>query len=122
MQSITALVMGGLRWIGLTLVNWISLALADEAPISGTIKTINPAAQTMTVQTTAKGRSREVTIVMKPSTRIVRFTHSTEPDKHYFAEQPATLNDLQSGWIVRVTTQPGGARGMAELVQVMLER
>ena len=122
MQSIAGLMIGGLRWIGLTLVDWISLALADKSPISGTIKTIDPAAQTLTLQTTAKGKARTVTIDMKPTSRIVRLAPSTEPDKHGFTEQPATLHDLKPGWTVSVTTEHEGKRKITALVKVMLER
>ena len=37
-------------------------AVADEAPIAGTVKAIDASANTLTLQTTAKGKTRDVTI------------------------------------------------------------
>jgi hypothetical protein len=34
---------------------WLSVGCADEAPISGTVKTIDPIAQTVTLEATANG-------------------------------------------------------------------
>jgi len=36
-------------------------AVADEAPIAGTVKAIDASAKTLTLQTTAKGKTRDVT-------------------------------------------------------------
>jgi hypothetical protein len=114
MNQIVALLIGGLLWWG--------VAFADEAPISGTIKALDVTAQTVTLETTAKGKTREVTIDIKPGSRIVRFTRSSEPGKTGFVEQPATLNDLKPGWVVSVTSKHDGGREVAELVKVVLER
>ena len=114
MNQIVALLMGGLLWG--------SVVLADEAPISGTIKAIDVTAQTVTLETTAKGKTREVTIDIKPGSRIVRFTRSSEPGKAGFVEQSATLNDLKPGWVVSVTSKHDGGREVAEVVKVVLER
>ena len=114
MKQIVALLMGGLLWWG--------VAFADEAPISGTIKAIDLAAQTVTLETTAKGKTREVTVDVKPGSRIVRFTRSSEPGKAGFVEQSATLNDLKPGWVVSVTSKHEGGREVAEIVKVVLER
>ena len=46
---------------------------ADEAPIAGTVKTIDASANTLTLQTTAKGKTRDVTILLKPDSKIVKF-------------------------------------------------
>jgi hypothetical protein len=101
---------------------WIGVALADEAPISGTVKAINPVAQTVTLETTAKGKTREVTVDIKPASRIVRFTRSAEPGKTGFVEQTASLADLKPGWVVSVTSKHEGGREVADLVKVVLER
>jgi hypothetical protein len=101
---------------------WMSVAFADEAPISGTVKTIDPVAQTVTLETTAKGKTREVTIDIKPASRIVRFTRSAEPGKTGFVEQPAALGDLKPGWVVSVVTIHEGGREVADIVKVVLER
>jgi len=50
MYRIVTLLLSGLLWAG--------TALADEAPISGTIKAVDPVAQTVTLETTAKGKTR----------------------------------------------------------------
>lgn len=101
---------------------WMSVAFADEAPISGTVQTIDPTAQTVTLETTAKGKTREVTVDIKPASRIVRFTRSAEPGKTGFVEQTATLGDLKPGWVVSVTTKHEGGREVADIVKVVLER
>ena len=114
MNRIMVLLISGLIWVG--------VAFADEAPISGTVKTIDPTAQTVTLETTAKGKTREVTVDIKPASRIVRFTRSAEPGKTGFAEQTATLGDLKPGWVVSVTTRHEGGREVADSVKVVLER
>ena len=114
MKQIVALLMGGLLWVG--------AAFADEAPISATVKAIDPVAQTVTLETTAKGKTREVMVDIKPASRIVRFTRSAEPGKTGFVEQPAALGDLKSGWVVSVTTKHEGGREVADIVKVVLER
>jgi hypothetical protein len=114
MNRIVALLISGLIWM--------SVALADEAPISGTIKTIDPTAQTVTLESTTKGKTREVSIDIKPASRIVRFMRSTEPGKTGFVEQTATLGDLKPGWVVSVTTKHEGGREVADIVKVVLER
>src|SRR5262245_52448595 len=101
---------------------WIGVALADEAPISGTVKAIGPVDQTVTLETTAKGKTREVTVDIKPASRIVRFTRSAEPGKSGFVEQTATLVDLKPGWVVSVTSKHEGGREVADIVKVVLER
>jgi hypothetical protein len=114
MNRIMVLLISGLIWVG--------MALADEAPISGTVKTIDPVAQTVTLETTAKGKTREVTVDIKPTSRIVRFTRSAEPDKTGVVEQTATLADLKPGWVVSVTSKHEGGREVADIVKVVLER
>ncbi len=114
MNRIMAVLISGLIWVG--------VAFADEAPISGTVKNIDPVAQTVTLETTAKGKTREVTVDVKPASRIVRFTRATEPGKAGFVEQAATLGDLKPGWVVSVTTKHEGGREVADSVKVVLER
>src|SRR5262245_50808159 len=87
--------------IGGRAMNWIRLVVlssllsgigyprsADEAPIAGTLKGVDPTAQTVTVEATAKGKTRQVVILVKPSSKIVRFVRPTEPGKTGFIEQP----------------------------------
>lgn len=95
---------------------------ADEAPISGTVKAIDTTANTLTLQTTAKGKTRDVVIVLKPDSKIVKFTRATEPGKTGFVEQPLTLVDLKPGWVVSVTAKHEGGREVAEIVKVVLEK
>src|SRR2546422_7833287 len=95
---------------------------ADEAPISGTVRAIDTAANTLTLQATAKGKTRDVTIVLKPESKIVRFVRPTEPGKTGFVEQALALTDLKPGWVVSVTTKHEGANEVAEVVKVGLER
>jgi hypothetical protein len=114
MNRIVALLISGLLWL--------SVAFADEAPISGTVKNIDPVAQTVTLDATAKGKTREVTVDIKPASRIVRFARATEPGKTGFVEQAATLSDLKPGWVVSVTTKHEAGREVADIVKVVLER
>jgi len=114
MHRIVTLLLSGLLWAG--------AALADEAPISGTIKAVDPVAQTVTLETTAKGKTRAVTIDLRPTSRIIRFVRATAPGQAGFAEQTATLAELKPGWVVSVTAKHDGGREVAELVKVVLER
>jgi hypothetical protein len=98
------------------------IAVADEAPISGTVKAVDPAAQTVTIESTAKGKTRQVVVHLKPGARVVRFARSTEPGKTGFVEQTAALTDLKPGWIVSITTKHEGDKEVADLVKVVLER
>lgn len=114
MNRIVALLMVGLLWVG--------VGVADEAPISGTITSIDAVAHTVTLETTTKGKTREVTIGITPTSRIVRFTRSSEPGQTGFVEQSATLADLKPGWVVSVSATHEGGREVAEVVKVVLER
>ena len=98
------------------------VATADEAPISGTVKAVDTAAHTLTLQTTAKGKTRDVTIVLKPETKIVKFVRPAEPGKTGFVEQPLALTDIRPGWVVSVTTKHEGGNELAEIVKVVLEK
>ncbi len=101
---------------------WVGLVQADEEPISGTIKAVDVGASTVTIQVNARGKTRDVTIDIKPTTRILRFSRSSEPGKAGFVEQVAALADLKPGWIVSVTTKHDGGREVAEVVKVVFER
>src|SRR5712664_2475609 len=100
----------------------VGAAVADEAPISGTVKAIDASANTLTLQTTANGKTRDVTIVLKPDSKIVKFVRATEPGKTGFVEQPLTLADLRPGWVVSVTARHEGGNEVAEVVKVVLEK
>lgn len=98
------------------------LATADEAPISGTVKSVDPAAQTLTLETTAKGKTRQIVVHLKPGAKVLKFSRSSEPGKTGFVEQTVALTDLKPGWIVSVATKHEGEKETAELVKVVLER
>jgi hypothetical protein len=99
-----------------------SLVTADEAPISGPVKAVDAAAKTVTLESTAKGKTRQVVVHLKPGARIVKFVRATEPGKTDFVEQPLALADLKPGWVVSVETKHEGDREVADLVKVVLER
>lgn len=104
-------------------VTWlVGVAVADEAPISGTVKAVDAAAQTLTIESIAKGKTRQVVVHLKPGARVVRFIRPTEPGKTGFVEQTAMLTDLKPGWIVSVATKHEGDKEVADLVKVVLER
>jgi hypothetical protein len=96
-------------------------SVADEAPISGTVKAIDASAKTLTLQTTAQGKARDVTIVLKPESKIVKYARPTEPGKPGFVEQPLALSDLKPGWIVSVKTKHEGGHEVAEIVTAVME-
>lgn len=95
---------------------------ADEAPIAGTVKAIDAAAQTVTLESTAKGKTRQVVVHLKPGARIVKFVRASGPGKTGFVEQTLGLTDLKPGWIVSVEARHEGDKEVAELVKVVLER
>lgn len=100
----------------------VTAAVADEAPISGTVKSIDPAAQTLTLESTAKGKTRLVVVHLKPGAKIVKFARATEPGKTGFVEQALTLTDLKPGWIVSAEARHEGGKEVADVVKVVLER
>ena len=106
----------------LSIVLWNAIACADEAPISGTVKAVDAGAQTVTLESTAKGKTRQVVVLIKPGTKIVKFARSSEPGKTGFVEQALTLADLKPGWIVSVETKHEGGKEIADVVKVVLER
>jgi hypothetical protein len=103
------------------LLGW-SVALADDAPISGAVKTVDANTQTVTIETTAKGKTRQVTVYLKPGAKVVKFKRSTDPAKPGFVEQVVPLADVKPGWLVSVATKHEGDREVADLVKVVLER
>ena len=112
------------RVLALAIISLVAAGavFADEAPISGTVKAVDPAASTLTIESTSRGKTRMVTIDIRPASKIVRFTRTSEPGKAGFAEQPARLTDLKPGWVVSVTTKHDGGREVAEVVKVVFER
>ncbi|MGH7393942.1 MAG: hypothetical protein ACREM3_31455 [Candidatus Rokuibacteriota bacterium] len=101
---------------------WGGVAWADEAPISGSVKAVDAAAQTVTLESTAKGKTRTVVVHLKPGAKIVKFVRATEPGKTGFVEQTLALTDLKAGWIISVEAKHEGNKEVADLVKVVLER
>lgn len=99
-----------------------TVVAADEAPISGTVKAVDVAAQAVTLESTAKGKTRQVAVHLKPGASIVKFVRATEPGKTGFMEQSLAPTDLKPGWIVSVETKHEGNKEVAELANVVLER
>ena len=97
-------------------------ASGDEAPISGIVKSVDPAAGTLLVESASKGKVRQVVIHMRADSKVVRFVRSTDGSKPGFTEQPATLVEVKPGWTVSVKTTHEGDREIAELVRVVHEK
>jgi len=107
--------------LGVVLVS-LTAAIADEAPIAGTVKAIDAAARTVTLESTAKGKTRQVVVHLEPGARIVKFVRAAEPGKTGFVEQPLALTDLEPGWVVSVEAKHEGDKEVADTVKVVLER
>lgn len=105
-----------------SVVLWTAAGWADEAPISGTVKAVDASAQTVTLESTAKGKTRQVVVHVKPGTKIVKFARSSEPGKTGFVEQTLGLTDLKPGWIVSVEAKHESGKEVADVVKVVLER
>jgi hypothetical protein len=99
-----------------------NVATADEAPISGTVKKVDPVARTLTLEVASKGKTREVVVHMKPGSRVVRFARATEPGQTGFVERELPLAEVKPGWIVSAATRHEGDREVAEVVKVVLEK
>jgi hypothetical protein len=97
-------------------------ARADEAPISGKVKAVDVAAKTLTLDVASKGKTREVTVHLKPGAKVVRFARATESGKTGFVEQEVALVDVKPGWTVSATTKHEDGHEVAEIVKVVLER
>jgi len=95
---------------------------ADEAAISGIVKAVDTAKQTVTLESTSGGKTRQVVVHLKPGARVVKFVRAAEPGKTGFVEQQLALTDVRPGWVVSVETKHEGDREVAELVKVVLER
>jgi hypothetical protein len=108
--------------LALVVLGLAPAVVADEAPIAGTLKAIDPAAGTLTLESTTKGKTRQVVVHLRPATRIVKFARSTEPGKTGFVEHALALRDLKPGWIVSVEARHEGDREVADVVKVVLER
>lgn len=106
--------------LSIVLMWMVAGAVADEAPIAGSVTSIDAANRTLTVESAAKGKVRTVVIDIKPETKIVRFVKGA--DGKGFAEAAARLEDLKPGWMVSVKTHHHGDREVAELVRVVHER
>ena len=105
-----------------SVVLWSAHAWADEAPISGTVKAVDTSAQTVTLESTAKSKTRTVVVHLKPGAKIVKFARSSEPGKTGLVEQALALADLKPGWIVSVEAKHEGDKEVADVVKVVLER
>ena len=95
---------------------------ADQEPISGTVKAVDASAQTLTLNVTEKGKTREVVVHMKPGAKVVKFARATEPGKSGFVEQEVSLGDVKPGWVVSATTKHEGGKEVADIVKVVLEK
>lgn len=105
-----------------SLLLFAAVTMADEAPISGTVKAVDAAAQTVTLESTAKGKTRQVVVHLKPGAKVVKFVRATEPGKTGFVEQSLPLTALKPGWVISVETKHEGDKEVADLVKVVLER
>jgi len=94
---------------------------ADDVPIAGMVRSVDVGAQTFVVESTAKGQTRQVTIYVKPTSRVVRFVRADQ-GRGGFVEQAVALADLKPGWTVTVTTTHEGDREVAQVVRIVLER
>jgi hypothetical protein len=94
---------------------------ADEAPIAGVVKSIDAAAGTFLVESTSKGKVRQVTIHMRPESKIIRFERSMDAVKG-FNEVAAKLAEVKAGWLVSVTAKHEGDKEVAEVVRVVHEK
>lgn len=103
-------------------LGWATTVLADEAPISGTVKAVDAATRTVTLESTAKGKTRQVTVHVKHDAKIVKFGRSAEPGKTGFVEQSLALTDIKPGWVVSVSARHEGEREVAEAIRVVVER
>lgn len=99
-----------------------NVAAADEAPISGTVKKVDPAARTVTLEVASKGKTREVVVHMGPGAKVVRFARATEPGQTGFVERELPLAEVKPGWIVSAATKHVGGNEVAEVVKVVLEK
>ena len=95
---------------------------SDDAPIAGVIKNVDTGAAILLVESTVRGRVRQVVIHVRPESKIVRFIRSTDPGKSGFSEQAASLADLKTGWTVSVKARHEGTKEVAEIIRVVHEK
>ena len=116
----------GMRWASMVVILGVlggsGVVWADEAPISGTVKSVDADANTSMLEATVRGKTRQVTVYLKPGAKIVKFARATEPGKTGFVEQAIALTDLKPGWIVSAETKHEGDKEVADVVKVVLER
>ena len=105
--------------LGATLV---AIAIADEAPIAGTVRSVDLTARTLIVEVVGKGKVRVVTIHMKPGARVVRFARSAQAGQSGFVEQEVPLAEVKPGWVVSAATKHEGDREVAEQIKIVFER
>lgn len=99
-----------------------TMGSADEAPIAGMVKDVDAASGTLLVESRTKGTVRDVTIHVRPESKIVRFVRSADASKPGFSEQPVALADLRPGSTVSVKTRHEGEKEVAEVVRVVHEK
>ena len=97
-----------------------ALVGADKGPITGTVKAVDTGNKTLTVEASARGKTRRVVIDVPAATKIVRFARGA--DGKEFGEQAATLEEIRPGWTVTVKTQHRGSREIADSVRIVDER
>src|SRR5207244_6504453 len=95
------------------LLGW-RIALAAEAPIWGAVKSVDTVAQTVTIESTAKGKTRQVIVYLKPGARVVKFVRSTDPAKPGFVEQAVPLTDGKHGLLASVAPKHEGVKESAD--------
>ena len=80
-----------MRWASMVVILGVlggsGVVWADEAPISGTVKSVDADANTIMLEATVRGKTRQVTVYLKPGAKIVKFARATEPGKTGFVEQ-----------------------------------
>jgi hypothetical protein len=96
-------------------------APSDEGPIAGVVKSVDASASTLLVESTVRGRVRQVVIHVRPESKIVRFVRS-DSGKSGFSEQAASLGDLKAGWTVSVKARHEGTKEVAEIIRVVHEK
>jgi hypothetical protein len=94
--------------IVLTIVLAVPPTLADEGPISGTVKAVDVGARTLTLEVASNGKTRMVIVYLKPEAKVVRFVRLTEPGKTGFVEQEVPVPSTY--WSDRLTPPAGGIR------------
>ena len=100
----------------------VAMAMGDEAPIAGTVTSVDPAARTLSVEVAGKATARVVTIHLSPAAKVVRFARSAPAGHSGFVEQEVPLADVKPGWVVSAATKHEGDREVADQIKVVFER